>query len=808
MPALTRELSQDLRYAARTLRSSPAFTLAAVLTLAIGIGANTAIFSAVDGVLLKPLPFAHADRIVTLWQTDPANGVTRGAVAPANFLDWRERSHAFDAMAVAEPFGFYYQGKSGTESIQSWNVSEDYFPVFGTPAFIGRAFQHADYEQGAPRVVVLSYGVWQRRFGADPSVVGRHVTISRTQATIVGVMPPGFMYPDGREAWAPRVFDEIDRRSRGSAYHQVVARLKPGVTIEQARADMDRISAQLAAEYPRTNAHVRAEVLSVREGIVGRVRAALVLLLGAVGLLLLIACANVANLLLARTNRRAREFAIRVALGADRRRVVRQLLTESLALAIVGGVAGVLIAYAGIDAIRALSPGTLPRIEEMHADWRALAFALTLSVGTTLVFGSAPALSAARTNLHDTLKAGGRALAGGKGSGRLRSVFVATEVALAVILLVGAGLLVRSFVSLMTGDRGYRSDHVLTATVFVWSWDSTASQRVAFTNEAIRRVKTIAGVVDAGATSSLPVHATIFTDRGIFTIQGHAIPAPGEEPNSHVTVLTPGVFDVLREPLRRGRAFTQFDDSSSARVAIVNEALVRRYFPNENPIGKRITLRFFGPPTLIEIVGVVGDVRQQGLDSDVEPSVFVPHAQFPLGSMSIVARTKGDPASGTRAVREAIASLHPDLPISISTLDDLLVNELRPRRFNLLLLAAFSVAALVLALVGVYGLMSNAATERTQEIGVRIALGARGIDVIGMVMIRGLGLACAGIVVGILASAALTQLLRQMLWSVTPLDGASFGAAAGLMLATTAIASFLPARRAAQVDPLIALREG
>jgi putative ABC transport system permease protein len=360
----------------------------------------------------------------------------------------------------------------------------------------------------------------------------------------------------------------------------------------------------------------------------------------------------------------------------------------------------------------------------------------------------------------------------------------------------------------MTGDRGYRSDHVLTATVFVWSWDSTASQRVAFTNEAIRRVKTIAGVVDAGATSSLPVHATIFTDRGIFTIQGHAIPAPGEEPNSHVTVLTPGVFDVLREPLRRGRAFTQFDDSSSARVAIVNEALVRRYFPNENPIGKRITLRFFGPPTLIEIVGVVGDVRQQGLDSDVEPSVFVPHAQFPLGSMSIVARTKGDPASGTRAVREAIASLHPDLPISMSTLDDLLVNELRPRRFNLLLLAAFSVAALVLALVGVYGLMSNAATERTQEIGVRIALGARGIDVIGMVMIRGLGLACAGIVVGILASAALTQLLRQMLWSVTPLDGASFGAAAGLMLATTAIASFLPARRAAQVDPLIALREG
>ena len=808
MHPLARELVQDLRYAARTLRSSPAFTLAAVVTLAIGIGANTAIFSAVDGVLLKPLPFAHADRIVTLWQTDPANGVTRGAVAPANFLDWRERSHSFDAMAVAEPFGFYYQGKSGTENIQSWNVSEDYFPVFGTPAFIGRAFQHADYETGAARVVVLSYGVWQRRFGADPTVVGRHVTISRAQATIVGVMPPGFMYPDGREAWAPRVFDEIDRRSRGAAYHQVVARLKPGVSIEQAKADMDRISAQLAVEYPRTNAHVRAEVLTVRDGIVGRVRAALALLLGAVGLLLLIACANVANLLLARTNRRAREFAIRVALGADRGRVVRQLLTESLLLAIVGGAAGVLLAHAGIDAIRALSPGTLPRIDEMHVDWRALAFALSLSIGTTLLFGAAPALNAARTNLHDTLKAGGRALASGAGSGRLRSLFVATEVALAVILLVGAGLLVRSFVSLLTSDRGYRSDHVLTATVFVWSWDSTASQRVAFTKEAIRRVKTIAGVVDAGATSSLPVHATIFTDRGIFTIQGHATPAQGEEPNSHVTVLTPGVFEVLRQPLRRGRSFTQFDDTSSARVAIVNEALVRRYFPGEDPIGRQITLRFFGPPALMQIVGVVGDVRQQGLDSDIEPSVFVPHAQVPLGSMSIVVRTKGDPASGTRAVREAIASLHPDLPVSISTLDELLANELKPRRFNLLLLAAFSVAALVLAIVGVYGLMSHAATERTQEIGVRIALGARGVDVVGMVMMRGLALACAGIAGGIVASAALTQLLRQMLWSVSPLDAASFAAAAALMLVTAAVASFLPARRAAQVDPLIALREG
>jgi putative ABC transport system permease protein len=324
----------------------------------------------------------------------------------------------------------------------------------------------------------------------------------------------------------------------------------------------------------------------------------------------------------------------------------------------------------------------------------------------------------------------------------------------------------------------------------------------------VRRVKSIAGVVDAGVTSSLPLRATIFTDRGIFTVRGHAPSVPGEEPNSHVTVLTPGVFNVLRQPLRRGRSFTPFDDSSRGRVAIVNQALARRYFPNEDPIGKQITLRFFGPPALVQIVGVVGDVRQQGLESEAEPSVFVPYAQVPLGSISIVVRTKGDPASGARAVREAIASLHPDLPVSISTLDDLLANELRPRRFNLLLLAAFSLAALVLAIVGVYGLMSNAAAERTQEIGVRIALGARPIDVIGMVMSRGLGLACAGIVGGVLASAAMTQFLRQMLWSVSPLDAATFAAAAGLMLVTTAVASFLPARRAARVDPLIALREG
>jgi predicted permease len=808
MPALARELAQDLRYAARTLRASPAFTIAAALTLAIGIGANTAIFSAVDGVLLKPLPFAHADRIVTLWQADPANGVTRGAVAPANFLDWRERSHAFDAMASAEPFGFYYEGRSGTEVMSSWNVSEDYFPLFGTPAFIGRAFQHADYDKGAARVVVLSFGAWQRRFGSDPTVIGRHVTISRTQATIVGVMPPGFMYPEGRDAWAPRVFDDIDRRSRGSAYHQVVARLKPGVTIEQANADMDRISAQLASEYPRTNAHVRAQVLSIRDGIVGRARAALLLLLGAVGLLLLIACANVANLLLARTNRRARELAIRVALGADRGRVVRQLLTESLVLAMVGGAAGVLLAHGGIDVIRALSPGTLPRIDEMRVDGRALAFALALAIGTTFLFGVAPALNAARTNLHDTLKAGGRALAGSTSGSRMRSVIVATEVALAVMLIVGASLLVRSFVTLLTSDRGYRSDHVLTATVFIWSWDSTASQRAGFADDIVRRVKTFSGVVDAGVTSSLPLRTTIFTDRGIFTVQGHAPPAPGEEPNAHVSVITPDVFNVLRQPFHRGRLFTSSDDSSRARVAVVNEALARRYFPNEDPIGRQITLRFFGPPALVQIVGVVGDVRQQGLESDPEPSVFVPYAQVPLGSVSLVVRTTGDPASGTRAVRGAIASLHPDLPVSISTLDELLANEIKPRRFNLLLLAAFSVAALVLAIVGVYGLMSNAAAERTQEIGIRIALGARGIDVIAMVMRRGLWLAGAGIAAGMLASVVATQLLRQMLWSVSPLDAASFAAAAIVMLATAAIASFLPARRAARIDPLIALREG
>jgi putative ABC transport system permease protein len=444
----------------------------------------------------------------------------------------------------------------------------------------------------------------------------------------------------------------------------------------------------------------------------------------------------------------------------------------------------------------------------MRVDGRALAFALLLAIGTTFVFGAAPALSAARTNLHETLKAGGRALAGGAGRSRTRSAFVATEVALAVVLLVGSGLLVRSFVSLMTSDRGYRSDHVLAATVFIWSWDSTASQRSEFADDIVRRVKTIAGVVDAGITSSLPLRTTIFADRGIFTVQGHAPPAPGEEPNSHVTVLTPSAFTVLRQPMQRGRSFTPFDDSSRAKVAIVNEALARRYFPNEDPIGKQITLRFFGPPALVQIVGIVGDVRQEGLESDAEPTVYLPYAQLSLGSITIVARTKGDPAGGTRAVRQAISSLHPDLPASISTLDDLLASELRPRRFNLLLLAAFSLAALVLAIVGVYGLMSNAAAERTQEIGVRIALGARSIDVIGMVMGRGLGLACAGVAGGMLASAAMTQFLRQMLWSVSPLDAATFACSAGLMLVTAAIASFLPARRAARVDPLIALREG
>lgn len=797
----------DLRYAARTLRLAPGFTFAAVLSLAIGIGANTAIFSAVDGILLKPLPFRQPDRLVALFQDNRKSDADHDDVAPGNFTDWRERNRAFTGLAAAEPFALNYSSIDGEEQIYNWNVTQDFFLVLNARPLLGRLLQPADFIPNGERVVVLTYGSWRRRFGADPNIVGKHLTIGGGPVSIIGVLPRDFAYLESSkmEMYVPKVLDSAEVHLRNPAWWHVVGRLRPGATIERARGDMNRIAAQLSTEYPATNAEVGVRVDRLDDTIVGDSARALFLLLGAVGMVLLIACANVANLMLTRTARRSREYAMRAALGASGGRVVRQVLTESLLVAVSGGLVGAGLASLAVSMMRALGPASLPRLSEMRVDGRALAFTLAAVIVATFLFGLIPALRAARPNATDELKSGGRT-AGSELQHRLRALIVAAEVALAMVLLVGGGLLLRSFISVIRADRGYRSDHVLAATVFVYDWNKTPGARREFIARLVERARAIPGVVAAGATSSLPLDMAIEADKGSFTIVGQPV-AAGEAPAAHMTALTPGTFDALRIPLRRGRLFSPRDDSSGVPVAIISEAMAARYWPKENPLGKRVRLKFYGPLSEREIVGVVADVRQVALDAPVEPTLYVPHAQAPTGGVVLVLRTSMEPERLQRSVKSIIAELNPALPIAgMETLDELASKSITPRRFTLTVFACFSLTALALAVLGVYGVISQGVAERRKEIGVRIALGAQQRDIVRMVMSQGFTFAGIGIAVGVAGAVALTGLLRGMLFGVVPLDAPTFGVVGTLLLGTAMLACYFPARQATCIDPMKAMR--
>ena len=800
------DLALDLRFALRTLRSAPAFTAAVLLTLAIGIGANTAIFSAVDGVLLKPLPFADAGRIITIGQRNARTGQELG-VSSGNFLDLRERATSFAAMAFAEPFSVTVDSPDGPEMIRNWNVTQGFFDILGVRPTVGRAFEPQDFVTGSAHVVVISTDSWRRRFGSDPHIVGRRIIIEKEPATIIGVMPANAGYPFGREMWSPRPFFDEERNQRGNGAHQVIARLAPGVSVDRASAEMRAIAARLAREFPTENGSIDVSVVPIADRILGATRPALLLLLGAVGLVLLIACGNVANLMLARMTRRGRELAIRTALGAGHARLVRQLLAESLVLGLVSAVAGVGFAYASMGAIRALSPASLPRVDEMQVDARAALFALALGVVSTVLFGLTPALRAARLNVREGLSGGERGATGDVRSRTLRDALVVAEVALAVVLLVGAGLLVRSFTTLVRIDRGYRSDHVLAATVFIWQWNPTPERRASFVARAVERLAALPGVRAAGATSSPPVGERIGPEQGTFAIVGRPAPSRDESLTAHVAVVTPGALQALGVPWRAGRAFTGGDDASAPPVALINEEMARRYWPGESPIGKRLTLRFTSAPIERTVVGVVGNVRHGGLENAPRPSIFVPHAQSPTGSLTLVVRTTGDPAAALSSVRAALASLDRNIPIArASSLDALLEDSLKPRRFSLVLLATFSLTALALAVIGVYGVVSHNTAERWREFGVRIALGARGGDILRLVIVRGARSALIGVAVGVIAAAGLTNLLRGMLFAITSLDWVTFVGVSVLMLVTALVACWVPALRATRVDPVAALR--
>ena len=800
-------LWQDLRYSLRLLLRKPGFTAMIVLTLALGIGANTAIFSVVNGVLLRPLPYLDPHRIMTLWQTNAKRGVMREQVSPANFMDWRDRQKSFAQITAAAPYGFDLTGQGEPESLGAWQVTEGFFEILGVNALHGRTFRPEDFQAGNEHVVVLGYGLWQQRFAGKLEIIGQKMMLDKKPYTVIGVMPQNFRFLAERQMWAPKIFTPDERQyHRAGGWINVIARLKPEVSVAQAEQEMTAIAAQLAQEFPRANQDVGAAVVPLPEQTVGQVRTALWILLGAVGFVLLIACANIANLLIARGAERQREFAVRAALGALRGRLLGQLMTESILLAFLGSVGGLILAVWGIDLILALSPANLPRVDEIKIDLSVLGFVLGLALLTALIFGLVPAWQFSRPDLQETLKKSSGRM-GGVMSHRLRQVLIVVEVALALVLLTGAGLLVRSFVSVLQIKPGFVTDHVVTLQVFYGNRETKPSQAASFFTNTLERITALPGVKGAGAVSMLPLDDDTIESRGRVVIAGRPAPQTGQDPMAWAAIATPEYFQTMGIPLLRGRLFTRFDSADAAPVALINETMARRYWPNEDPIGQKITVSSFAKPKEREIIGVVGDVRHTGLDDTPQPQFYEPHAQTSIGMMTYVVRTEADPLTVLPAIKQQIWAVERDMPLAdVATMDERVRKTLGERRFHLLLLSLFAAMALVLAACGIYGVMAYLVTQRTHELGVRMALGAQSADVLKLVIGQGMKLALMGLGVGLVVAFALTRLLTSFLFGVSATDPVTFAAVAILLAVVALLACYIPARRATKVDPMIALR--
>lgn len=795
-------LVQDLRYGARILWKQPGFTLIAVLTLGLGIGANTAIFSAVDALLLRQLPFLDPARLVMIWEHDTQEGNSRNPVAPANFVDWRKQNEVCAQLGYfTQPSGLNLTGKSEPERITGIFVSPNLFSLLGVQPQLGRGFLPEDLQERGGLAVILSHGLWQRRFGGHPAVIGQTLTLDGAAFTVVGVMPAQFQLPEEAELWGLTLNGELTTM-RNQHFLRVMARLKPDVTLAQARAHFSLIAQQLAQQYPATNQGYGANVLTLREQLVGDVRLTLWVLLGAVGFVLLIACANVANLMLARAGIRQREMAIRNALGAGRRRLVRQLLTESLLLALLGGALGLLLAAWALDSIAALS-AQIALAPEIKLDLRVLGFTLLVTTLTGIIFGLAPALAAARPNLNDALKAGARNAS--TASQRLRGGLVVAEIALAVALLAGAGLLIRSFMRLQNVETGCDARDVLTMQ-FAPSgvrYDE-GEQLAAFYQQLVERVQALPGVRAAAAISRLPLAGDRSTSG--LTIEGRPL-ATGEQREAHYRVITPNYFNTLKIPLRAGRVLTEQDNAKAPPAALINQTLANKYWPGAEAVGQRIKLGPNANSPWVAIVGVVGDVRNFGLENEALPEVYVPHLQAPTDRMRLVMRTTVEPLGLVAAIREAVRGLDKDVPFAqVVTMEQLLAQSIARRRLNLLLLGIFAVLALALAAAGIYGVMSYMVAQRTQEIGIRLALGAQRGDVLRLVLKEGMLLALIGVVVGLATSLALMRWLASLLYEVSATDPLTFAGVAILLMLVALLACYVPARRAMRTDPLVALR--
>ena len=796
-------LWQDLRYAARALRKNPGFAAVAILTLALGVGATTAIFTVVHAVLLRPLPFPEADRLVEVRIVG-----RNAAVFPlpdTDFLAWRSQNNSAEAVAVYDSSSATLTGDGPPERLISSAVTDRFFDVLGVQPLLGRVFHEGDDRPGAPKTTVLSHGLWMRRFHGDPAIVGRSITVSGEPHVVIGVMPPAFDFlPAKKELW--RILTMNEPRRRGPFYTWGIARLKKGTTLDTMRANLDAVSATIKRQYPPPGAG-KLYAIPLQEAIVGDVRQILYVLLGAVGFLLLIAAANVANLLLARAAGREREMAVRGALGAGRARIAAQLLTESVVLAVVAGVLGLAVASWGTRVLIAIAPQGIPRLNEVRMSTPVFLFALATASACGLLFGFIPALRASHVPLVETLKEGGRGVSGG-GHRRVQRLLVVAEIALALMLSTGAALMVRSFVALQRVNPGFEPSHLLTFRLSLpqTKYQNGAEQRD-FYSRLLQRLEALPGVRSAALTISVPPDVLAMTDN--FIVEGQTLPPNQSAPLGPLIFVNDTYFSTIGAPLVRGRFFSERDDENAPAAVIVNETLARRYFPSVDPVGRR--LKIGGPErptnTWMSVVGVVGDMSYSGLDAPSEPAVYLPFRQATSNNQYVLLRTAGDPQSLAPAVQHAVAELDKDLPVaSLRTMDQLMGESKAPPRFRTILVSLFAIVGLTLASIGIYGVMAYAVAERTHEIGVRLALGADRADVLGMVLGEAMRLAAAGVAIGLAGAAATTQVMRSLLFGVTPSDVPTFAGIAALLAATAFVASYIPARRATRVDPMVALR--
>jgi putative ABC transport system permease protein len=799
-----RSLFQDVRYGWRMLLKKPGFTIVAALALALGIGANSAIFSIINAIVLKPLPFDDLDRVVAVWEKAPGPSYARNQASVANYLDWREQSNSFENLAIYMYWSANFSGIDTPERVRGYQVSPNLLDVIGVKVALGRNFLPDEDQPGKDNVVILTHGLWQRNFGGDPNVVGRTANVNGVARTIIGVMPPDVIYPYGAELLAPMAMTTETMRNRNYHTSLVVGRLKEGVSIGQAQSDLDAIAGRLEQQYPNTNTGRGVGVFPILEDTVREYKTGTLMLMAAVAFVLLIACANVANLTLARATGRMKEIALRLALGATRGRIIRQLLTESVILAFMGGTIGVLLAGWGVEALKLTLPeeaaGMMPGYNHLGVNSRVLVFTLIVSVVTGILFGLAPAIQASKPDLNEMLKDGvGKA---GVGRHRLRAALVVAEISMSIVLLTGAGLLMKNFLTVMKINPGVNTDNVLTMGITLppAKYENDTRRR-AFYDELMRRARSLSGVESAALINNLPLGQS--DSSAGFLVEGVPDPPPGQQFDGGYRVCTPGYFKTMGVPVIRGREFTEADTADSSLVIIVNETLAKRFWPDGDALGEHLR---FGP-TRWEVVGVVGDVKRQLL-TPITPDFYLPLAQQTLETMTLVARTRTQPLALTASIRSEIQAIDRDQPVfdvkSMAQTRDRMVMP-----FGVLgaLLSGFGLFALILSATGIYGVMAYAVSQRTREVGVRMALGAKQSDILKLLVVgQGMWMTAIGIIIGLAGAIGLTQVLKGMLFGVNAIELTTFAGVTLLLAVVSLLACYIPARRAAKVDPMVALR--